>query len=534
MSRNIRSLSHKAGLEADLFSTIAEAAQADPASRKLMLEQLAEDSRLSLSVLHGTASFYDFLGPKDGQEQTRVCHGTACLVSGATASAARKHPDAGKAMCCGYCYQGAGMLQRDADGKLHTGHQGEHAISQPPMPVYNLSAAGILTNPPPFVEQLYTVARREPAQILTELQASGLRGRGGAGFSFAFKCNAVAVAPTDEKYIVCNADEGDPGAFSDRYLLEQQPHKVLAGMFAAGVATGAETGVLYIRYEYPEAVRAVQQAIEAYEAFSAELDSSFRFDVIVGAGSYVCGEETALLNSIEGQRPEVRVRPPYPAVHGLWGKPTLVSNVETFANVPWILEHGGDAYAAIGSEESKGSKLISLDSQFVRPGLYEVDFGVSFSELLYRQAGGFNTEVKALQVGGPLGSILPVSAIDALHIDFESFQQAGFALGHAGIVAIPQTFPMLDFMRHIFAYMAEESCGKCTPCRLGTAKGSLMLEQAGPDNPLDRVLFDELLELLEAGSLCALGGGLPLPMRNALTHFADELRPSFTVAGGKS
>ncbi len=530
MSKNIRSLSHSAGIESNLFSAIAKAAQTAPASRALMLEQLADTSKLSLSILHGTASFYDFLRPDENDLPTRVCHGTACMVSGSTADVVRKYPDAGKVMCCGYCYQGAGILQRDADGKLHSCHADTSATSQPPMPVYDLSSSGILTCSTLSVEQLYEVGLKAPKKILMELQASGLRGRGGAGFSFAFKCQAVAEETGDEKYIVCNADEGDPGAFSDRYLLEQHPHKILAGMFAAGMATGASTGVLYIRYEYPEAVRSVQQAIDEYAETVAGNTSCFSFHVIVGAGSCVCGEETALLNSIEGQRPEVRVRPPYPASQGLWGMPTLVSNVETFANVPWILEHGGESYARIGSRDSKGSKLLSLDSQFVRPGLYEVDFGCSFSELIFEQAGGFNTETKALQVGGPLGSILPVSTIHDLEVDFESFQQAGFALGHAGIVAIPQTFSMLDFMVHIFSYMAEESCGKCTPCRLGTAKGRLLLEQAKEGIPLDKRLFNDLLELLEVGSLCALGGGLPLPIRNMLTHFEQELRPFFTSA----
>ncbi len=529
MSRNIRSLSRKQGWEGNLFSTLVDSGTTNPASRREMLERLAERSRLSVSVLHGTGSFYDFLTPPEQNKATKVCHGTACLVSGATDHALQLYPDAGKAMCCGYCYQGAGLLQRDASNTLHSGKADAAALVQPSMPIHDVSAHGILTGDAGSGEALYAGGLLSPQKILYELEQSRLRGRGGAGFAFSFKCKAVAAAPDDEKYIVCNADEGDPGAFSDRYLLEQQPHKVLAGMFAAGMAASAHTGVLYIRYEYPEAMRRVLEAIREFEEMAEVSGKAFRFYVIGGAGSYVCGEETALLNSIEGLRPEVRVRPPYPAVYGLWGKPTLVSNVETFANIPWILQQGGNAYAAIGSAESQGSKLVSLDSQFARPGLYEVDFGTSLHELIFDHAGGFITDIKALQVGGPLGSIVPVQAIDDLTVDFESFQQAGFALGHAGIIAIPARFPMLDFMRHIFAYMAQESCGKCTPCRLGTARGSQMLEQAALDKPMDGVLFDELLELLEAGSLCALGGGLPLPMRNALTHFEEELRPYFTA-----
>ncbi|MCU7810836.1 MAG: formate dehydrogenase, partial [Candidatus Thiodiazotropha sp. (ex Notomyrtea botanica)] len=346
-------------------------------------------------------------------------------------------------------------MKHDADGNLHGYHQSESVLSQPEMPVYTLSPSAILTGPVTSVERLYSLALEGQERIHHELAQSNLRGRGGAGFGFAFKCKTTAEADGAEKYIVCNGDEGDPGAFSDRYLLEQQPHKVMAGMYAAGLATGARIGVLYVRYEYPEAIRRIKRAIAEFESLPTDISGKFSFHVIEGAGSYVCGEETALLSSIEGQRPEVRVRPPYPAVEGLWGKPTLLSNVETFANIPWILEHGGAAFAAIGTGESKGTKLISLDSQFHHPGLYEVDFGYAFEDLIFKDAGGFNREVKALQVGGPLGSILPVDVIPGLSIDFESFQQAGFALGHAGIIAIPEPFPMIDFMRHIFEYMAD-------------------------------------------------------------------------------
>ncbi|PLY12719.1 MAG: formate dehydrogenase [Sedimenticola sp.] len=529
MSKNIRILSHRQGLQNNLFHALGATIQPSAEETGTAMRVLAEQARLSGAVIKGTASFYDFLNEQSQSERTLVCHGTACLVNGSTAEVMARHPAAGKAMCCGYCYQGAGLLQRQADGTLDGFHQAEAGLLQPEMPVCSLSGSAILTSPVDSVEQLYRIALQRTEQILPELQQSQLRGRGGAGFGFAIKCQATAAAEGDEKYIVCNADEGDPGAFSDRYLLEQQAHKVMAGMYAAGLAAGAKTAVLYIRHEYPEAIRRVQAAIDEFTALPPQISGDFRFYIVEGAGSYVCGEETALLSSIEGQRPEVRVRPPYPATHGLWGKPTLLSNVETFANIPWILHRGGKAFAAIGTAASKGTKLISLDSQFVRPGLYEVDFGHSFADLIYRQAGGFNTEVKALQVGGPLGSIVPQAAIDALSIDFESFQKHGFALGHAGIIAIPERFPMLDFMRHIFEYMADESCGKCTPCRLGTAKGSHMLQQASPEQPLDGALFEELLDILETGSLCALGGGIPLPMRNALTHFREELSPYFSA-----
>ncbi|MCU7829925.1 MAG: NAD(P)H-dependent oxidoreductase subunit E [Candidatus Thiodiazotropha sp. (ex Myrtea sp. 'scaly one' KF741663)] len=533
MSKNIRILSRHLGLQDNLFHAVGQAVSKDRAETERAMGNLAHKAKLSASVVTGTASFYDFLNEETKQSELLVCQGTACLVNGSAAATAARHSGAGKAMCCGLCYQGSALMKHDTDGNLQGYHQSESVLSQPEMPVYTLSPSAILTGPVTSVERLYDLALEGQERIHHELAQSNLRGRGGAGFGFAFKCKTTAEADGAEKYIVCNGDEGDPGAFSDRYLLEQQPHKVMAGMYAAGLATGARIGVLYVRYEYPEAIRRIKRAIAEFESLPTDISGKFSFHVIEGAGSYVCGEETALLSSIEGQRPEVRVRPPYPAVEGLWGKPTLLSNVETFANIPWILEHGGEAFAAIGTGESKGTKLISLDSQFHHPGLYEVDFGYAFEELIYKDAGGFNRDVKALQVGGPLGSILPVDAISGLSIDFESFQQAGFALGHAGMIAIPAPFPMIDFMRHIFEYMADESCGKCTPCRLGTAKGSRMLHQATKDHPVDRRLFDELLELLEVGSLCALGGGVPLPMRNALTHFQQELAAYFSLEGAE-
>ncbi|MEJ2692495.1 MAG: NADH-ubiquinone oxidoreductase-F iron-sulfur binding region domain-containing protein [Candidatus Thiodiazotropha sp.] len=527
MSRNLRMLSRRLGDGKPLLREIHDIATADPSAMRRGVELKARQTRLSASVIQGSASFYDFFDPARRLAGTHVCHGTACLVSGSSAHTAAAHPHAGKAVCCGFCYRGGGLLREDGDGRLDGYHQDASGLHQSPMPVYSLSASAILTGPVASLASLYARAVDARERILTELEASGLRGRGGAGFEFALKCRATAEAEGSEKYLVCNGDEGDPGAFSDRYLLESQPHKVMAGMFAAALATGAGRGLLYIRYEYPEAIRRVEAAIAEFEALPVAIRGDFSFQVVSGAGSYVCGEETALLSSIEGLRPEVRVRPPYPAVEGLWGRPTLLSNVETFANIPWIIEQGGAAFAAIGTGGSKGTKLISLDSQFVRPGLYEVDFGHPFAGLVFEAAGGFTVEVKALQVGGPLGAIVPLAQIDSLTLDFESFQAAGFALGHAGVIAIPRSFPMIDLMRHLFDYMAEESCGKCTPCRLGTAKGSRLLQAATPELPIDRGLFEALLELLEQGSLCALGGGLPLPMRNALNHFQEELGPFF-------
>jgi NADH-quinone oxidoreductase subunit F len=541
MSRNIRSLSSRKGLKNNLFEQLNEAAKLDGSPSDEALNKLADETMLSPAITYGSSSFYDFLEPGNKGRNNWACHGTACLVSNTIAQTKDQISEqCGESLCVGYCYKGGGLLSKNGKGEFSTHHHHDGNNTQPPMPVYNFAATPILTGETSDISNLYDIVLQKHEEIGHQLELSKLRGRGGAGFPFAFKLKACAKEISDQKYIVCNADEGDPGAFSDRYLLEQHPHKVMAGMYAAAIASGADRCILYIRREYPEAIAIVHEAIDTYKKFPEHISSRIKFHIIEGAGSYVCGEETALLNSIEGLRPEVRTRPPYPAAYGLWGKPTIVSNVETFANIPWILENGGENFAAIGTKDepanpgSTGTKLVSLDSSFTRPGLYEVDFGTSFQDLVFTMAGSFSREIKALQVGGPLGSIIPINMIESLIIDFNQFQRAGFALGHAGIIAIPEDFPLIDLLRHLFSYMAHESCGKCTPCRVGTAKGAQMLASASPDNPVDHGLMMELLDVLETGSLCALGGGLPLPVHNALQHFKTELQSHFSNWGETS
>jgi NADH-quinone oxidoreductase subunit F len=289
---------------------------------------------------------------------------------------------------------------------------------------------------------------------------------------------------------------------------------------------GADTGVLYIRGEYPESILAVEKAISYLK--NHNLIDDFKFKIIKGQGSYVCGEETALLNSIEGLRPEVRVRPPYPAQYGLFGKPTVLSNVETFANIHWILDQGGQAFASLGTPESTGTKLVSLDSYFKRPGIYEIEMGTKLAVVFEAYGQGLRSKVKAFQIGGPLGGIVPSDKVNELQLDFESLHKAGFLLGHASVVSIPEDFPMVQFMTHLLQFTAEESCGKCYPCRIGSFRGYEMLEKAqNEDYKIDRQLFDDLIETLEIGSLCALGGGVPLPIKNALQYFQPELKSYF-------
>jgi NADH-quinone oxidoreductase subunit F len=254
----------------------------------------------------------------------------------------------------------------------------------------------------------------------------------------------------------------------------------------------------------------------------------FEFKIIQAQGSYICGEETALINSIEGQRPEVRVRPPYPAQRGLFNKPTVVNNVETLAALHFVISRGGAAWKAIGMEKSSGTKLVSLDGFFNHPGIYEVVMGTPLKSVVEDLGGGFASPVKAVQIGGPLGGVVPVSMLEELTLDFESFGGAGFLLGHASVVSIPEDYPMIRYISHLFDFAAYESCGKCFPCRLGTKRGHEMTEKAmAGDHVIDRDLMEDLLSTLEKGSLCAHGGGIPLPIRNIMTYFADELNAYF-------
>lgn len=530
MSNNLRALAARRGLEDSLLSALETAANGQGTPSEAELRRLADHFRLSPAALLGTASFYDLLGPDNRARRGYVCSGTACLLGGRQAEA-RRHlreqlteAEIGTLACLGRCYRG-GAFQ--IEGRQGDAADLDGAGDQDAIPFRCAASRPVLA---PGAEDdegdLQHLARPAEA-ILQEVALSRLRGRGGAGFPFHRKLAALAAMPGEEKYLVANGDEGDPGAFSDRWLLEARPERVLTGLWAAGLATGAQVGVVYVRAEYPLALARIRAAIDALQGHPLVRHSGFRWVAVRGAGSYVCGEETALLNSIEGLRPEVRVRPPYPVQAGLFGRPTLVSNVETFAALPWIVRHGGGAFAAIGTPDSTGTKLVCLDHQFQRPGVLEVDLGTPLERILYDLGGGFRSPVKGLQIGGPLGAILPLSLAPQLRLDFESLAQAGFLLGHGSILAIPASFPAQDLLVHLFQFASEESCGKCVPCRLGTRRGYEWLRDATPERPLDAQAFADLLETLELGSLCALGGGLPLPVRNLISHFGDELAPLF-------
>jgi NADH-quinone oxidoreductase subunit F len=548
MSKNISELSGRKGLAQNLFEELGIAAKPTGTPSLEAMEQLTESFLLGKANVYGTVSFYDFLRPENKGKKVYVCNGSACLTAGTQTAVEAKlashftADEVGHMCCLGRCHENSAFYydrhnySGDAIDQLLAIKSEKAVIADN----YHVGASGaaVLTTPYPELNTYYQVLaqclQRTPETLLAELRASGLRGRGGAGFSMAFKLDSCRQAQGDTKFIVCNADEGDPGAYSDRYIMEQRPHALLMGMMIAGYITGARWGVLYIRGEYPESIAIMQDAVAALHASGWLGENiqgsgfSYDFKIVEAQGAYICGEETALLSSLEGQRPEVRVRPPYPTQQGLFNKPTVVNNVETLANVPFIMQQGGAAFAAIGTAKSTGTKLISLDGHFNRPGIYEVDMGTPLAKVVYELGGGFRIPVKAMHIGGPLGGLVPLHKVSDLTVDFDSFAREGFLLGHASVVCIPQDFPIIEYLEHLFQFTAHESCGKCFPCRLGSTRGFEMLHKARTtDYKLDRVLVNDLLETMEIGSLCALGGGLPLPVKNALQYFEAELTPYF-------
>lgn len=369
--------------------------------------------------------------------------------------------------------------------------------------------------------------------IVRRVTDSGLRGRGGAAFSTGIKWRTVLDAPSPQKYVVCNADEGDSGTFADRLVMECDPYLLIEGMIIAGLAVGATQGYIYLRSEYPLAQRIMDEAIErAYRAgyLGAGIrGSSYRFDVEVrlGAGAYICGEETAMLESLEGKRGMVRVKPPLPAVKGLFGKPTIVNNVLTLAAVPFILDRGPQAYADCGMGRSRGTLPFQLAGNIARGGLVELAFGTTLRELLYDFGGGSRSgrPLRAVQVGGPLGAYLPEAQWDT-PLDYEAFAAMGAMLGHGGIVAFDDTVDLSQQARFAMEFCAEESCGKCTPCRIGSVRGVEVIDRIRNNEERDSnlILLRELCDTMEAGSLCAMGGMTPFPVRSALDHFPDDFR----------
>jgi formate dehydrogenase iron-sulfur subunit len=370
-----------------------------------------------------------------------------------------------------------------------------------------------------------------PAQIVEQVTASGLRGRGGAAFPAGIKWKTVLGAPGAQKYIVCNADEGDSGTFSDRMVMEGDPFVLIEGMTIAGLATGADRGYIYLRWEYPDARRALEAALQAaYEAgfLGANVQGSgrrFDLEVRMGAGAYICGEETSLLESLEGKRGQVRFKPPLPALAGLFGKPTVINNVITFASVPIILDRGAEFYKNFGMGRSRGTLPLQLAGNVKHGGLIEVAFGVTLREILYEYGGGTlsGRPIRAVQVGGPLGAYMPESQFDT-PLDYEAFAAVKAMLGHGGIVVFDDTADMAAQARYAMEFCAVESCGKCTPCRIGSTRGVEVIDRlvGGENAAAQEVLLRDLCETMTYGSLCALGGLTPFPVISCLNHFPED------------
>jgi formate dehydrogenase iron-sulfur subunit len=371
------------------------------------------------------------------------------------------------------------------------------------------------------------------ADIVQAITASGLRGRGGAAFPTGIKWKTVLDQHTAQKYITCNADEGDSGTFADRMLMEGDPLSLIEGMTIAGIAVGATQGYIYLRIEYPHALRALQAAIAAATQaryLGSDVAGSgkrFELEVRLGAGAYICGEETSMLESLEGKRGEVRVRPPLPAIKGLFGQPTVVNNVITLASVPWILDHGAEAYANFGTGKSRGTLPIQLAGNIRRGGLIERAFGLTLRELLYDYGGGSATgrPIRTVQVGGPLGAYIPASQFDTA-VDYEALSGIGALLGHGGIVVFDDSVDMARMARYAMEFCAIESCGKCTPCRIGSTRGVEVIERIiqGIDAERNVQLLEELCDTMVQGSLCGLGGMAPFPVQSALKHFREDFR----------
>lgn len=382
---------------------------------------------------------------------------------------------------------------------------------------------------------LENALKMAPADIVKQVTDSGLRGRGGAAFPTGIKWNTVSNAPGAQKYIVCNADEGDSGTFSDRMIMEDDPFVLIEGMTIAGLAVGATQGYIYLRVEYPYAFKNLNQAIAAAKRagyLGQDIRGSgqaFELEVRLGAGAYVCGEETSLLESLEGKRGLVRYKPPLPAIKGLFGQPTVINNVVSLASVPIILDKGADYYRDFGMGRSRGTLPIQLAGNVKYPGLVEKAFGISLRELLYDYGGGSATgrPIRAVQVGGPLGAFVPESQFDT-PLDYEAFAANWAVLGHGGVVVFDDTVDMAKMARYALEFCAIESCGKCTPCRIGSTRGVEVMDKivAGQDREKNIELLRDLSDVMLNSSLCALGGMTPYPVLSALNHFPEDFGAS--------
>jgi NADH-quinone oxidoreductase subunit F len=544
MSKNISNLSGKVGLKHNLFQKISDnVLKNHPKDNK----EIANEYNLGVSTVYGAESFYEFLRPAHREKKAFVCNGSACMCAGTqdklkqTLKAKLGEDKVGAMFCLGHCYEnnafhynGENYAGKDIE-KIDQILKGEK-IKQDKFFSKSYASTSFLMDDKlssisQVKEQLTKFLKTDKKEIIKSILDSNLTGRGGAGFPTGMKWDFCSREKVKKKYVICNADEGDSGAFSDRYLLEDQPLKVLFAMIICGYVIGGDEGVLYIRGEYPKSIEAINGCINELKKAGLLgeniLGTGFSFDIYIciGQGAYICGEETALIASIEGRRAEVDVRPPFPVTEGLYKKPTVVNNVETLAAVTGILINGADKFAAIGNKKSAGTKLVCLDSFFKNPGVYEIDMGTPMKKIFNEIGGGYKEPVKAFQIGGPLGGVVPLSEIDNLNLDFQEFSAKGFMLGHASVVSIPKDFPMVEYIHHLFEFSAEESCGKCFPGRLGSYRGKEMFDQVKKKTAkIPLKLLNDLLTTMQKGCLCALCGAIPTPIMNILKYFSNEMK----------
>ncbi len=515
------------------------------------VEAVAKELRLPRAHINAAASFYADLGFRPrGRRHVQVCAGTACFAASGGTHIAELAEELGAppgglsedgetslqpVYCLGYCYGGPSAL----DGEEP--HAGPDLIDQlagraerldPEIPFSSevdppVILAGIAGDgPEPWSVVAEALSSGAPQRVLDEVLTAGLRGRGGAGFPAAQKWAAAAESETDgPRFVICNGDEGDPGSFVDRLLMESDPHRVLAGMTLVAHAIGATRGYVYVRSEYPRARDALRRAVE--DARGAEhLGESDRFDVEVfeGAGSYVAGEETSLMHSMEGLRGEVMRRPPYPTESGFLHQPTVVNNVETLCAVPWIVANGGEAYGRLGVGESRGTKIVCLNERFRNPGAYEVELGVSLRHITDELGGGLRDghTLRSLQVGGPLGGFISADDLDT-PLTFEALRAAGADLGHGSLIAIDEGISSMSLLRHVWRFAASESCGTCAPCRIGTRRGLEAIEALAEGEELDLEGLEGMLETMRRGSLCAFGKSVPGAVGSVARTYANEL-----------
>lgn len=505
------------------------------------VDGLARTVHLPVATVRGALS--SFTDARQNPRAVRVCAGTSCVLAGGEAVwrelSARQPCES--VYCLGYCDRSPAAMTPAGNVAIQIGSSrlaelGGEPAHPPPPSVRCEARHAVVTRrlgPGSTGDPLeYTGLKRAlglaPAAVIDAVLAAGVRGRGGAAFLAGRKWQLAAAAEGRPKFIVTNGDEGDPGSFIDRELMERDPHGVLEGMAICAHAVGAERGIVFIRSEYPVSARVMNGAVE--EAQRAGLlgpdalgpGRAFDVEVIQGMGSYVCGEETALLAAIEGQRGEVWPRPPFPVQSGVFGCPTVVNNVETIVNVPWILEHGAAAYAAMGTAESRGTKAVCFNHGFGRPGIAEVEFGLPLNEVIARVGGGGagGAPLEAVLVGGPMGSIVLPEDWD-IPLCFTAMARRGINLGHAGLVAIPRGVDWRSFLHHLLIFMRDESCGKCVPCRLGTTRAH-ELSAAGLQAESAREL-EGILGVMREASLCAFGRETPGPVSTILSRFGDRV-----------